>query len=101
MGYINSEAFYRLINVGAGAHPHNYPIGIAFYGGFSALAVFLSEYVYIFKNYKTTMSKRTKVIFWSIISFLVMGITDVCLMAALFHPMLILFEYKCINDEKA
>lgn len=90
VGYLNSSVFYSMINVGAGAHPHNYLIAILFYGGIVSLIIFCLGYISAIWKYQRNSFQTNRVFMWAIIAFLVMGITDIGLFSVLFHPMLLM-----------
>lgn len=96
MGYLNNVEFYSLINIGIGAHPHNYFIGILFYGGIISFVMFFMAYIRTFKNYRANKNNAAaNICLWAILSFLVMGISDVMLFAPFIHTLLIIYEYYC------
>lgn len=102
LGYVNSEDFYDLIAVGAGAHPHNYVLGWWFYGGIVALAMISLAYIYIIRQNKhRIITGTTRIYMWAIVAFFIMGITDVGLMSVLFHPLFLLYESEIREQVQA
>lgn len=91
-GHINSDDFFNLISVNIRAHPHNYILGWIFYGGVFSLLMIILAYFVVIKKYFKNATSESRVYMWAIISFLVMGITDVGLYSVLFHPMLLMCE---------
>jgi len=100
VGYINSSDFFRLINVGIGSHPHNYLIGILFYGGIASFGFFLMSYVNMIKSFRDNHDYTPiRICLWSVLAFVIMGVSDVLLFSTFFHALIVLIDYYCRKSD--
>lgn len=90
-GYTTGEQFQTIFNSIFFTHPHNYYLYILMTGGLLLLAIIIIGLLHVDKAIsKSENSKYGKVILFTIISFLIMGITESITSTVLLYPIIIL-----------
>lgn len=90
-GYVTGTKYGELMNNDFFAHPHNFFLYVAFMGGIVLVAVLILGYLHanrVLKN--TNESIYSKIILFTLLAFLIMGLTESLTGTVFFYPMLIL-----------
>lgn len=93
-GYLSGSQFTEMFGRATYTHPHNYFLYIFMMGGILLAAVVFMGYFYANKNLKSSIDTvYSKIIMFTLIAFLVMGLTESLVSTVLLYPILILAMY--------
>lgn len=101
-GYMTSASYVSLYKADYFTHPHNYTLYILMTGGLSLLTVLLMGYYFADKSLSATReSIYSKLVLFTLFSFLIMGFTEAITATIMMYPMLIMgMEIKQITADK-
>lgn len=90
-GYLNESDYISLLNYRAATHPHNYLLYILMNGGILLIFIWLIGVVRASKKLDSNISSvYSKIILFTLCSFLIMGLTESLVSTELLYPMFIL-----------
>lgn len=90
-GFLNEKDYISILNYRAATHPHNYLLYLAMNGGVVLLVIWLIGIIRASDKLDKTMSTvYSKIILFTLCSFLVMGLTESLVSTELLYPMLLL-----------
>lgn len=90
-GYLTGSEYVEMFERDTYTHPHNYYLYILMTGGIVLAAVLLFGYLYANRVLNNSMSTIfSKIIMFTLIAFLIMGLTESLVSTVLMYPILIL-----------
>lgn len=90
-GYLSSNEYVEMFGRATYTHPHNYYLYIFMTGGILLAAILFIGFFYANKTLKSSIDTiYSKIIMFTLIAFLVMGITESLVSTVLLYPILIL-----------
>lgn len=90
-GYLTGSEYVEMFERDTYTHPHNYYLFILMTGGIVLAAILLLGYLYANKVLNSSMSTIfSKTIMFTLIAFLIMGLTESLVSTVLMYPILIL-----------
>lgn len=90
-GYLTGSEYVEMFGRDTYTHPHNYFLYILMTGGIVLAAILLLGYLYANKVLNSAMSTIfSKIIMFTLIAFLIMGLTESLVSTVLMYPILIL-----------